>query len=435
MSYQEVKKIYLHWSATSYNWSKPGSYHTVVLGDGTIKRLTAYDQYLSKHTLSRNSNAVGICIACMGGKIWVDYPPTPIQIENMCKEVANLASQLGWSQDDITIKKVMTHAEAAALRDFRKSDAEKASGVSLKTALHRGLPHENYGPMRWHDGWPGGTALRWDLWQLQESDIGGTGGATLRDMVKSYMAGGRFSRSTRISVDDLRACPLHINGRKSLEAYIFTDDSCYAKLADLAKAYKIEIEWNKTNRYVNLVKSNIREPKFSTDSLLLKGYPIVDIFINRSPHSSQPFMQGIIVNNSTWVKVDEFANELSIIIDVAGDFSSVRLGNLTAADGGSLSGTNVSTMIWVKQKTSLRAQPLSERKVVAKGLQKQMATIVPGKYIIRDYQEEGDYFWVKWCDPRILERDGDYIHSDRAEIVVGSGRESSVVKSLAPALS
>ena len=68
--------------------------------------------------------------------------PSPLQLSSFCQEAASLARRLGWSAEEITLQRVMTHAEAAANRDGRTL-------------------HDNYGPVIW-----GGTGERWDLLQL-----------------------------------------------------------------------------------------------------------------------------------------------------------------------------------------------------------------------------------------------------------------------------
>lgn len=79
--------IYLHWAATPYSWLRSGLYHTIVGGDGTLHRLHAYSIDLPAHTWRRNSNAVALSCACMGGRPdpW-SIPPTEPQLEAMCRE-------------------------------------------------------------------------------------------------------------------------------------------------------------------------------------------------------------------------------------------------------------------------------------------------------------------------------------------------------------
>lgn len=182
-----IKKIYLHWSATPYNWREPGHYHCVIDGEGTAWRLTSYRTPLHAHTYARNTEAVGIAMACMGGSGWADYAPTERQIDGLAKEVAKVALGLGWPADAKALKKlIMTHAEAAANRDYPIEDVREA-GESDSAARALGLPHGNYGPSTWSDGWPGGTVERWDLWQLRPTDKGGAGGFEIRDRIVAWM--------------------------------------------------------------------------------------------------------------------------------------------------------------------------------------------------------------------------------------------------------
>ncbi|MFO7630249.1 MAG: N-acetylmuramoyl-L-alanine amidase [Prochlorococcaceae cyanobacterium] len=157
--------IYLHWAATPYTWVRQGLYHTIVAGDGTVRRLHAYSVDLHSHTYRRNSNAVGLCCACMGGSPdpWT-IPPTEAQINALCREAAELALSWGWRPEQLTIERLMTHAEAASNRDGRSM-------------------HDNYGPLIW-----GGTGERWDFLQLSK---GGppNGGDELRARIRSLMAG------------------------------------------------------------------------------------------------------------------------------------------------------------------------------------------------------------------------------------------------------
>lgn len=185
MTPQKIHKIFLHWSATNYTWKEPGHYHVVVTGDGKVHKLHPYSEPLRAHTYGRNENAVAFSLACMGGAGFTSFPPTKAQIEAMCLEVARLVKSLGWPAEKIDYKRIMTHAEAAALRDFPLS-VVKAVGTSAARALAAGLPHEVYGPMGWPDGWPSGTGERWDLWMLGPNDKKGSGGDILRRHILFY---------------------------------------------------------------------------------------------------------------------------------------------------------------------------------------------------------------------------------------------------------
>ena len=74
---------------------------------------------------------------CMG-----NYGPKKVQLEAMMAEAANIAKTWGWTANDVNIKRVMTHAEAASNKDIDRS-------------------HDNYGPVFW-----GGTGERSDLHKL-----------------------------------------------------------------------------------------------------------------------------------------------------------------------------------------------------------------------------------------------------------------------------
>jgi len=166
------KKIYLHWTAGSYG-GVSRNYHTTITGDGKINRSTPYTSSGVPHTYNRNSNAVGISVAAMGGSPdpW-SIPVKSIQYEKMAEEVARIAKGWEWSASDINIKNVMTHAEAGANKDGSKK-------------------HDNYGPAIW-----GGTGERWDLFHLYKNDPRGSGGDKIRSMIKGKMFHGRYVSET-----------------------------------------------------------------------------------------------------------------------------------------------------------------------------------------------------------------------------------------------
>jgi hypothetical protein len=353
---QTIRKIYLHWSATHYNWADSGHYHTVILGSGQVKRLTGYEQPLTKHTFARNANSIAICLACMGGRGWADYPPTPKQIESLCKEVALLAVRLGWKSDEITVKRVLTHAEAAANRDYPIDTARKVSGWSLPTSTPQGkiysvkarslgLPHENYGPAYWQDGWPGGFVERWDLWQLKASDAPGSGGGILRQKIREYLKVAtkpevEFPTPGAATPKTLRKCPIYSGNKQIGTAFVLQDQRSYAKLGELAKAYGLGATWNNDYRYANLMAANV-QAKYLADAPLMMGFPAVDVYLNRpqdedgtpiddAEYPVRPMLQGILINGSTHVLVAEFAQELGISLKVDRDMT-LRMGPLPAS--------------------------------------------------------------------------------------------------------
>ena len=101
----------------------------------------------------------------MGGQPdpWT-LPPTPVQLASLCMETASIAASWGWTADDITVQRVMTHAEAASNKDGR-------------------VMHDNYGPVVW-----GGTGELWDLLQLAKNGPL-DGGEQLRARIRELLNG------------------------------------------------------------------------------------------------------------------------------------------------------------------------------------------------------------------------------------------------------
>jgi hypothetical protein len=336
-----INKIYLHWSATSYNFTKLGNYHTVVQGDGRVIRLTSYDQ-LTAHTFKRNSNAVGIACACMGGVPWDDFPPTAIQMENMCREAADLAKKLGWKASDIkdltlgnnSVNRILTHAEAAANRDFPLNLARKGSGVSDQVAIALGLPHNNYGPSNWLDGWSSGTFERWDFYKVKKTDLNGSGGNTLRTMIRGFMGSAPVITPPTSGGTN---CDVFLDSTKIATGSLLSDGRCYVKILDLLSPFNIKLGkvQGGEEAFINLISDKFK-PKFLTDSPLISGFPTVDIFLNRPIDSEgipvgdartpiRPFIGGILIGGSTHVLIADFCSELGITLEFDASVPAVRL--------------------------------------------------------------------------------------------------------------
>jgi hypothetical protein len=185
-------EIYLHWSAGNKATTRyPGKYHTAITGDGKIHRDSPYSNRGRAHTAYRNSRGIGIAVSAMAGPSGNYDWANPIQYEAMAQEVADLAKAWGWSKSDITVKNVMTHAEAASGKDGRLN-------------LHQ-PPHpdastnpDNHGPTAW-----GGDGARWDLWHLQKDDPKGSGGPKIREMIKQRMNKGGLVRKVGDGEDEL----------------------------------------------------------------------------------------------------------------------------------------------------------------------------------------------------------------------------------------
>jgi hypothetical protein len=162
------KKIFLHWTASSYN-SDYGAYHTIFQGDGTPIRKGDYGVDRGGHTGGANSNSVGLSIASMQGATpnnFGKYPPTQAQLKAMAAEAAALAVNWGWSKSDVD-KNVMTHGEWE------------------RYAVANGLLSS--------------PVQRWDLDMLKQGDPVGSGGKALRAMIKSYMDGMEPTSSVQAS--------------------------------------------------------------------------------------------------------------------------------------------------------------------------------------------------------------------------------------------
>jgi N-acetylmuramoyl-L-alanine amidase len=346
---QTIKKIYLHWTATDYQWAESGHYHTVILGDGSVKRLTGYDQPLGEHTARRNEESVAIAIACMGERPWIDYPPTQQQIESLCRETAQLAFRQGWQPKDITIARVMTHAEAAANRDFPLEQARKVSEFTAPCSTPQvkayenkaralGLPHENYGPTEWFDGWPGGFCERWDLWQLKQNDRPGEGGIVLREKIQAHLQ--QLINSAPKAVQPANPLKIYQGKLPITVGRMLGDNRCYGKVADLAKAYGMAVTWNNQQRFVNLRGGKVK-PKYLDNPNLATGYPVIDIFFNRPEDvdgntindrkfPARPVMQGILLSGSVYVLVADFCQEFGIELTLNRTEPAIYLGLLPA---------------------------------------------------------------------------------------------------------
>ncbi len=154
-----IKKIYLHWTAGHYGQFF-SDYHINIDKDGSLwTDMNALTEF-KHHTYCRNTNAVGIALACAynatGTSNLGPEPPTKEQIEAMAQVVACLCVDLGIPCD---IQHVLTHAEAA----------DNLDGI---------YPHEPYGP--------NSTSERWDLYVVEEHAEPWSGGDVIRGKAKWY---------------------------------------------------------------------------------------------------------------------------------------------------------------------------------------------------------------------------------------------------------
>jgi hypothetical protein len=280
--------IYLHWAATPYSWVRSGLYHSIIGGDGHVHRLHSYAADLPAHTWRRNSNAIALSCACMGGRPdpWT-LPPTKPQLEALCQEAAAVARSWDWGVEQITIQRLMTHAEAASNRDGR-------------------VMHDNYGPVIW-----GGSGERWDLLQLEK---GGppTGGDQLRERVRQILRGDASS---------LPAAPAPLQFRRAgsltarglpLATEIDANGSSWALAAELLERYELPFQWDASHRRIQVAALDV-VPLYLDDAVQASvGWPLFEMTLERS--TAPVILRGIVRQSRAWCRVLEFAEEFGISV-------------------------------------------------------------------------------------------------------------------------
>jgi len=275
--------LYLHWSATPYHWVRSGHYHSIVNDRGLVHRLHAYAVDLPAHTWRRNSNAVALCAACMGGQPdpWT-IPPTAAQLEGLCQEAAAVARSWGWGPAEITIQRLLTHAEAASNRDGRQ-------------------PHDNYGPVIW-----GGSGERWDLLQLER---GGPpdGGERLRQRVRQILAGAPEPAERPLAF--VRASSMQARGLP-LDIQIDSNGSSWALAVTLLERYELPWSWEASRRRI-LVGALDLVPYYREDAVQASvGWPLVEVTLEQA--GAPVILRGIVREGRAWCRVLEFAQEFGI---------------------------------------------------------------------------------------------------------------------------
>lgn len=283
--------LYLHWTATGYDWIRPGHYHAIIGGDGRIHRLHDYSIDLAAHTWRRNSNSVALACACMGGQPdpWLQ-PPTAAQLEGLCNEAATLLTRWGLLAEQVSVERVMTHAEAASNRDGRPM-------------------HDNYGPVIW-----GGTGERWDFLQLQR-DGSTDGGDQLRERIRQRMR------------EPMQHPPLAFRGSTSIQVrgqeFIVVIDAqgrSWAPAAELLDRYELAYSWDAAQRRL-LVGARDVVPTFRDDAVQADvGWPLVEITLQSG--DAPVMLLGILREERVWCRVVEFAEEFGISLQ----FNPLALG-------------------------------------------------------------------------------------------------------------
>ena len=190
----------------------------------------------------------------MGGRPdpW-SIPPAKPQLEALCQEAAAVARSWGWSADQISVQRVMTHAEAAANRDGR-------------------VMHDNYGPVIW----------------------GGTGGEQLRERVRQLLSVEAASGPA----------PLQFRRADSIEA------RGLPLATALLERYELPFQWDASNRRI-LVGALDVVPRFQDDAVQASvGWPLFEMTLERS--TAPVILRGIVRQARAWRTMLEFAEELGI---------------------------------------------------------------------------------------------------------------------------
>ena len=285
--------IYLHWTATGYDWIRPGRYHSIISGDGLVHRLHSYNVDLPAHTWRRNSNSIALSCACMGGipDPWT-VPPTEAQLESLCSETASIAREWGWSADQITLRNVMTHAEAASNRDGR-------------------IMHDNYGPVIW-----GGSGERWDLLQLAKNSAI-DGGDQLRARIRQRLDTPDSKQAVSAKLEFQGTTLIKARG-EDLAVQIDEEGRSWARLTDLLHRYEIAHIWDAKSKRLLIGALDVA-PTFRDDAVQDSiGWPLMEVALQT--RTAPVILRGILrpsdEGDRAWCRVVEFAEEFGVTVRV-----------------------------------------------------------------------------------------------------------------------
>ena len=191
-------------------------------------------------------------------------PPTDSQLNCLCAEAAAVACSWGWGAEQITVERVMTHAEAASNRDGR-------------------WMHDNYRPVIW-----GGTGERWDLLQLSKN--GATDGEDqLRHRIKAQLRvpDGRIEQELLAfrGTTTIRA-----RGRE-LSVQLDSSGRSWALASDLLE-HELPFAWDASHRRL-LIRAKDVSPTFREDGVQAEvGRPLFEMSVQSS--SAPLIFRGIV---------------------------------------------------------------------------------------------------------------------------------------------
>ena len=86
--------IYLHWTATGYDWIRPGHYHSLIGGDGRVHRLHNNSMDLFVELYGRTSTAFPFLALCAAVRPLFS-PSQSFSVTSLCAEAAAIVHSWG----------------------------------------------------------------------------------------------------------------------------------------------------------------------------------------------------------------------------------------------------------------------------------------------------------------------------------------------------
>lgn len=126
-------RIIMHWTGGGHRASvlDKQHYHFIIEGDGKVvagnlkpeDNINASDGKYAAHTRACNTGSIGVAAAAMAGAFdaplsWGRAPLTPVQIESLCRCVADLCERYAIA---VTRQTVLTHAEVQPTLGIRQN--------------------------------------------------------------------------------------------------------------------------------------------------------------------------------------------------------------------------------------------------------------------------------------------------------------------------
>jgi hypothetical protein len=190
----------------------------------------------------------------------------------------------GWSESEITITNIMTHAEAASNKDGWNA-------------------HENYGPQAW-----GGTGERWDLMRLTRSGAD-DGGDRLRDLIRSHFRGADAPPQSEHPLLRSTVRTMMVLDTP-MDVLIDAAGVSWGRVSELLSRYGIPFIWDAQKRRILIGASDVT-PRYSQNKLQSgKGLPTFELALQGG--NSPVVLVGLIHQDQAYCQVLEFADEFGI---------------------------------------------------------------------------------------------------------------------------